>query len=115
MRDSTKKYGGSERRRAPRYRVNFRAKWEGSWATREGHITDLSAVGCFILTPDLVKPGEAVKLDIQLPKGEIKLEGYVVYKIEEMGFAIEFTTATEEDRKRLAWLIRAESMLAGKK
>jgi hypothetical protein len=32
-----------------------------------------------------------------------------------MGFAIEFTYASEEDRKRLAWLIRAESMLASKK
>ncbi|HEX8747745.1 MAG TPA: PilZ domain-containing protein [Pyrinomonadaceae bacterium] len=115
MKDSKAKYGGSERRRAPRYRVNFRAKWEGTWARREGHITDLSAVGCFILTPDLVKPTETVKLEIQLPKGEIKIDGYVVYKIEEMGFAIEFTYASEEDRKRLAWLIRAESMLANRK
>ncbi|HEX8174583.1 MAG TPA: PilZ domain-containing protein [Pyrinomonadaceae bacterium] len=115
MRDSKAKYGGSERRRAPRYRVNFRAKWEGTWARREGHITDLSAVGCFILTPDLVKPTESVKLEIQLPKGEIKIDGYVVYKIEDMGFAIEFTYASEEDRKRLAWLIRAEAMLANRK
>ena len=104
-----KKYGGQERRRAERIRVNFKARWEGAWARREGHITDLSAVGCFILTPDLVKPGEPVKLEIQLPKGEIKIEGQVVYKIEEMGFSIEFTAASAEDRKRLAWLIRAEA------
>ena len=114
MTDSKKTAGGPERRRAPRIRVNFRARWEGSWARREGYITDLSAVGCFILTPDLVKPGEPVKLEIQLPKGEIKLEGHVVYKLEDMGFAIEFTTATDEDRKRLAWLIRAEAQLAQK-
>lgn len=112
MMDSKKSFGGSERRRAPRIRVNFRARWEGSWARREGHISDLSTVGCFILTPDLVKPGEPVKLEIQLHRGEIKIEGQVVYKIEDMGFAIEFTNASDEDRKRLAWLIRAEAKLA---
>jgi hypothetical protein len=101
-----------ERRRAPRIRVNFRARWEGTWARREGHITDLSTVGCFILTPDLVREGEPVKLEIQLPKGEIKIDGQVVYKVEEMGFAIEFTYASDEDHKRLNWLIRAEARLA---
>ncbi|MBD0370083.1 MAG: PilZ domain-containing protein [Pyrinomonadaceae bacterium] len=115
MRDAKRDYGGPERRRARRLRVNFRARWEGSWARREGHITDLSAAGCFILTPDLVKPGEPVKLEIQLPKGEIKIDGRVVYKIEDMGFAIEFTAASEEDRKRLAWLLRAEAQLAQRK
>jgi hypothetical protein len=112
MTDLEQKSGGRERRRAPRIRVNFAARWEGTWARREGHVTDLSLVGCFILTPDLVRPGEPVKIEIQLPKGEIKIEGRVVYKLEEMGFAVEFTTATDEDRKRLDWLIRAESKLA---
>jgi hypothetical protein len=115
MTDSGKSFGGAERRRAPRIRVSFRARWEGSWARREGQISDLSTVGCFILTPDLVKPGETVKLEIQLPRGEIKIEGQVVYKIEDMGFAIEFKEASEEDRKRLAWLIRAEAKLAERK
>jgi hypothetical protein len=115
MQDSTRNYGGPERRRAQRIRVNFRAKWAGAWARREGHITDLSAAGCFILTPDLVKSGETVKIEIQLAKGGINIDGRVVYKIEEMGFAIEFTSASEEDRKRLAWLIRAEAQLAQRK
>ena len=112
MTNSEINYPGPERRRAERIRVNFRARWEGSWARREGYITDLSAVGCFILTPDLVNRGEPVKLEIQLPKGAIRLEGRVVYKIEEMGFAIEFISASEEDRKHLSWLIRAESQMA---
>ena len=112
MADSKRNYGGADRRRAQRIRVNFRARWEGTWARREGHITDLSAVGCFILTPDLVRAGEPVKLEIQLPRGEIKIDGQVVYKIEEMGFAIEFTSASDEDRKRLNWLIRAEAQRA---
>jgi hypothetical protein len=112
MTTSAIKHGGRERRRAERIKVNFRARWEGSWARREGYITDLSLVGCFILTPDLVSPGEPVRLEIQLPKGQIKIEGRVVYKIEEMGFAIEFTNASDEDRKHLSWLIRAEAQMA---
>lgn len=115
MMDTKKDYGGKDRRRAPRIRVNFRARWEGSWAQREGHITDLSAVGCFILTPDLVRPGETVKLELKLPKGSIQVDGKVVYKVEEMGFAIEFTSASTEDRKRLLWLIRAEEQMARRK
>jgi hypothetical protein len=114
MKDSKIKQENSERRRAPRIKVNFGARWEGTWARREGHITDLSSIGCFILTPDLVRPGEVVNLEIQLPKGEIKIEGRVVYKIEEMGFAIEFTSLSDEDRKHLSWLIRAEAMMAEK-
>jgi hypothetical protein len=105
---------GAERRRAPRIHVNFRARWEGTWAQREGFISDLSAVGCFILTPDLVRPGEPVKLEIHLLQGSIKIEGQVVYKIEDMGFAIEFTHTAVEDRKRLDWLIRAEAQLMQK-
>lgn len=110
MDDLKENYGGRERRRAPRIKVNFNALWQGSWARREGHITDLSLIGCFILTPDLVKPGETVRLEIKLPKGEIKIDGQVVYKVEEMGFAIEFTSLSEEDRKHLTWLIRAEAL-----
>lgn len=112
MTNSKRNYDGAERRRATRIKVNVKARWEGTWACREGYITDLSATGCFILTPDLVRPGESVKLEIQLPKGEIKIDGHVVYKIEDMGFAIEFTSCAEEDRKHLAWLIRAEALMA---
>ncbi len=110
MSDLNNSYGGRERRRAPRIKVNFKALWQGAWARREGHITDLSMMGCFILTPDLVRSGETVKLEIQLPKGTINIDGQVVYKIEEMGFAIEFTSLSVEDRKHLTWLIRAEAL-----
>lgn len=110
-----KNYGGRERRRAERIKVNFKARWEGSWARRAGDIADISSTGCFILTPDLVAPGETVKLEIQLPGGgHIKIDGEVVYKFEEVGFAIRFTSASEEDRKKLKWLIRAETLLAKK-
>ena len=111
-----KNYSGPERRRAERIKVNFRARWAGTRASRRGDITDLSLTGCFILTSDLVSDGETIKLELELPGGgAIKLEGVVVYKIEEMGFAIHFTNASQEDKKQLSWLIRAESLRAQRK
>ena len=98
-----------ERRKTIRVPVNFAVKWQGSWARRGGGLTDLSIGGCFILTEDLVKEGEEVRLEIRLPKGRLCLSGEVVYKIEELGFALRFTDASDADRKQLEWLIKAEA------
>ena len=53
--DSKKQYPGTERRRARRIKVNFKARWEGTWASREGYIADipdLEACSAFGRTPD---------------------------------------------------------------
>jgi hypothetical protein len=104
-------YDGRERRRARRYKVNLHARWEGEWASREATVTDLSDYGCFILTEDLVKVGEMVRLELRLPRGgQITLWGSVVYRVEEIGFALTFSRFLhEDDRKRLEWLVRAEA------
>lgn len=108
---SGRSHGGSERRRAKRYKVNFQARWEGRWASREATVTDLSTCGCFILTDDLVKAGEVVRFELRLPRGgQITVWGTVVYQVEEMGFALNFERfMNEDDRRRLEWLVRAEA------
>ncbi|MCA1614621.1 MAG: PilZ domain-containing protein [Acidobacteria bacterium] len=100
--------GWHERRRATRYRVNLRARWEGSRAARDATVTDLSEYGCFVLTDDLVEKRETVRLEIQLPRaGRITLWGTVVYQAEEIGFALNFERfADEADRRKLEWLLR---------
>ena len=101
---------GRERRRAERVGVNLKARWKSSTTQRDGEITDLSETGCFILTSDEVGVGESIKLEIEQPKqGRLNMWGEVVYKIEEMGFAVQFTGADEVDLKQLRWLIKAES------
>lgn len=109
-------YGGRERRRASRYKVNFRARWEGPRASREATVTDLSTCGCFVLTEDLVRKGETVRLELSLPRGgRITLWGRVVYSAEEIGFALDFERFRDEgDRRRLEWLVRAEAHRAGR-
>ena len=111
MESSGGQHGGRERRRARRYQVNFRARWEGGWAARAATVTDLSMCGCFVLTDDLVKRGETVRLDLELPRGgHVTLWGRVVYQLDEIGFALDFQRfRNEDDRRRLEWLVRAEA------
>jgi hypothetical protein len=104
-------YNKPERRRAERHKVNFQARWEGRRASRDATVTDISVFGCFVLTEDLVERGETVRLDLRLPRGgQITLWGTVVYRAEEIGFALDFERfRDDEDRRRLDWLLRAES------
>ena len=96
----------SDRRIAERVRVNLNAHWEGVLARREGTISDISATGCFILTSDEAEKGELVRLEIETPtEGWIYLWGEIVYLIEEMGFAVRFTGASESEQTMLALLI----------
>lgn len=82
-----------ERRRAERFRVNLPANWEGASVRERGVISDLSTTGCFLLTGGETAPGEPVSVALELPKGKsIKLRGEVVYRTEEIGFAVRFTS-----------------------
>lgn len=96
----------SDRRITQRYRVHLNAQWEGVLARRAGTISDISSTGCFILTSDEVEQGELVRLEIETPtEGWIYLWGEVVYLIQEMGFAVRFTGAGENEQAMLALLL----------
>lgn len=80
-----------ERRRAERIKVNLPAHWEGTSTRERGTISDISVSGCFLLTGGEPTPGEAVNLALELSKGRtIQLSGEVVYRTEEIGFAVRF-------------------------
>ena len=102
-------YGGEERRASPRYKVNFHARWGGGdWAGREGTVGDLSADGCFILTDDLLDEGELVRVELELPDGGVlTLWGHVVYGLERTGFALQFSSFSQEGaRQKLEGLLK---------
>jgi PilZ domain len=95
-----------ERREKERVRADLEAQWEGVLARRDGRVVDISASGCFILTTDEVREEELIRLEIQLPTGRrIFLWGEVVYKVEEMGFALRFTGSDEAELQMLGVLI----------
>ena len=110
-------YMGMERRLTERFKVNIRALWEGSRARRDGTVTDISTAGCFVLTEDIgVEKRELVRIELLLPGGVITLWGQVIYKADEIGFGVRFTANNpEEERRRLEFLVKAESVRSSRK
>lgn len=90
------------------------ASWEGKRAVRAAMITDLAVSGCFVLTEDLVEPGELVRIEVGLPhQGRLILWGHVIYRMEEIGFGVRFSRFMhEDDRTKLQWLVKAETLRA---
>ena len=97
-----------ERRRSPRVKVNLEARWEGVLSQQRATITDLSQTGCFVLTGGKVEPKELVRLEIEAPEGApFVLWAEVVEAAFEIGFAVRFTSMTDDDELRLARFIVA--------
>ena len=93
---------GKESRRAPRTKVNLRARWEGDLGLREADVTSLSKTGCFVLSGGKVKTKELIRLELMLSKGEpINLWAEVVEEANEIGFALQFTSVEEAEMSRL--------------
>jgi len=110
-------YMGMERRLTERIKVDIRVRWEGSRTRREGTVTDISTAGCFVLTEDIgVEKRELVKIELLLPGGVITLWGQVIYKADEIGFGLRFApNNSEEECRRLEFLVKAESARSSKK
>lgn len=91
-----------ERRRAPRAKVNLRARWEGELGQQEANVTSLSKLGCFVLSGGKVAPKELIRLEIIFPDdAPIYLWAEVVEEADEIGFAVCFTSLEEADQVRL--------------
>jgi hypothetical protein len=104
---------GIERRTAPRVKVNLPARWEGVLSREQATVTSLSRSGCFVLTAGLVEHKELIWLEIDLPEQEsISLWGEVVDQAYEIGYAIRFTSTSDESERRLAAYI-SEMLNAG--
>lgn len=104
----------SERRRHGRVPALFEVVWEGAAGRHEARTSDLSPGGCFVDTIGQAAVGEAVTIRLRLPAGDwIELRGEVTYQYPNMGFGVRFTGASDEDRRRLEWLVRAEERKSG--
>jgi tryptophan 2,3-dioxygenase len=98
----SKRVPTNERRRAPRAKVNLRARWEGDLGQQEAEVTSLSTSGCFVLSGGTVRPKELIRLELMLPHDEtIHLWAEVVEKADEIGFALQFTSSDETYLARL--------------
>ena len=88
--------------------MNFDAHWEGVLTQCAGIVVDISLTGCFVLTSDLVKTKELVRLGIRSPEGEcLYVWGEVVYQMSEIGFGVRFALLTPDEAQPLAKLLRS--------
>jgi hypothetical protein len=71
-------------------------------------IYDLSEGGCFVTSLYDEKPGEQLTIKIQLPSvGWVTVEGETLYNRPDFGFAVRFTTVSEQARSALVSVIEA--------
>lgn len=104
----------AERRRHARVPAMFEVVWQGAAGRHEARTTDLSLGGCFVDTIAQAAVGEPVTIRLRLPAGDwIELRGEVTYQYPNAGFGVRFTGGSDEDRRRLEWLVRAEGRKAG--
>ena len=86
-----------ERRKAPRLNVDFPVRWEGVLTQEVGSVTSISESGCFVLTAGQVQQKELIRLEIDFPAGAACFWSEVVDEAYEIGFAVRFTSAGDED------------------
>jgi PilZ domain len=99
----------NERRGAPRINVNLRVRWEGVLTQQIATVTSLSETGAFVLTGGKVEPKELIRLEIELPdQAAVYFWSEVVEEAYEIGFAVQFTSADDDDRVRLGAYVRAQ-------
>ena len=98
-----------ERRKAPRLNVDFPVRWEGVLTQEVGTVTSLSESGCFILSAGQVQQKELIRLEIDFPAGAACFWSEVVDEAYEIGFAVRFTAAGDEDMELLQTTLKNTS------
>jgi hypothetical protein len=103
-----------ERRNSKRVPVLVDVLWEGKTGRHDARTSDLSSGGCFIDTVGHVHEGEIIKFKLLLPGGQwLEVAGEVTYSYPNVGFGVQFRDVSEEDRKRIDWLLKAEAHRLG--
>jgi hypothetical protein len=91
-----------ERRKFPRFKVNFPVRWEGVLTQQTGTVSSLSESGCFVLTGGQVQQKELIRVEIDFPDlGALCFWSEVVDEAYEIGFAVRFTSASDGDMELL--------------
>jgi hypothetical protein len=92
----------TERRRAPRAKVNLPARWEGVLSQQHASVINLSVNGCFVLSGGIVEAKELIRLEITFPDSyQIYPWAEVVEEANEIGFAVRFTAMDDDEQEKL--------------
>ena len=81
-------------------------------APRNGTVTSLSISGCFVKTKVWITKGQKMYLRLWLPEERwLRLQGEILYHLEEIGFGILFTDVGAEDESILRELVGRAALL----
>ena len=88
-----------DRRSDQRYKANIDIEWESANGKKDGTISDISTIGCFVLSSGEVEDGEKVKIFFPLTSGKkIQFWSEVINHIFEIGFAVRFIELSEAQK-----------------
>lgn len=96
-------------RYTPRTAVKCAASILGTGFLGEGQVFDVSMLGCRLMTSENMKPGDAIKLKIQLPvkAGSISVQLAAVKWVRYFEFGVEFIIMEPDDKQKLNALVRS--------
>ena len=88
------------RQRISRY---FDCTWQSEWGPQRSRVSSLSPTGCYVEDRFTVPPsGEFVpELTVNLPGGQICVQGMVMDAMPGIGFAVRFTQVDADTQSRL--------------
>jgi PilZ domain-containing protein len=94
------------RRTNERKSLNLDARWDSLSGQHEARISDIGLGGCFVNTVTRVELGEVIGIEMRRPSGEwLRLQGAVSSCHEGVGFGLEFTALTKDQKSALQGLI----------
>jgi hypothetical protein len=100
--------GEQNRRRRPRYQVEGGADVAeiGGLSRVEGRLEQLSEYGCLISASDLLTPGTALRLVLNMCDVSVALRGHVRYTAENRAMGVEFQEIRQGDRPLLDYVLK---------
>ena len=97
---------GRNRRQNERVSVNIDVEWEAAHGRKNGTISDISTVGCFVLSSADLKDGDLVRIFLPVTGGmKIQFWGEVVNHVYEIGFAVRFVEMNKAQKDFLENLV----------
>ena len=89
-----------KRQRITRY---FACTWQSEWGPQRSRVSSLSPTGCYIEDRFTVPPsGDRIaELTVNLPNGQVCVEGTVMDAMPGVGFAVRFTQIDADTHARL--------------
>jgi len=98
---------GHNRRRGPRYPVVGDADFSaiGERSHTEGRLEQISEFGCLVTADELLTPGAALRLVLNLCDVSVALRGHVRYTAQDRAMGVEFQEIRQGDRPLLDYVL----------